>query len=926
MKHYSEQDIALLKENINFNKMKLTESVKWVEENLKYEDKSALLLKLKNTINTFNTVSKNIDSKPVIAVFGGSQVGKSYLIKNLLSQKGQPFVIKNNNKEYDFLKDINPPGVGAESTGVATRFTVTNEVKFEDFPIKIKLLSAKDILIIILDSFFLDLKKITSFVNSKELDTHIKHFESNYTTTKQTVLSEYDILEIKDYFENHLSKHTILFEGLNEAHFFERIGKIIDGFEFQEWNAIFSILWNKNEHLSALYSKLTAALSLLNFDTVAYLNFKEVLRGEGEILDVKRLKELYTCEKHTTIKKENGAEIALNLSVITALTAELVFSIPSELTDSKEFLKNSDLLDFPGARSRLAIEIEDVNTELIPDMLLRGKVSYLFNKYSDDFNINNLLFCTNDQKNEVNEIPTLLFNWINKNVGGNAQDRNNALKNASIPPLFVIFTFFNNQLKFDTTNDFEFINDVQKLNYKWDTRFNRFFENEIVTQTKDWHIDWTKDQQNFKNFYLLRDFKYSTDSFDGFEEVGHEVKIKEERIPFLQQLKESFLNFKFVQNHFESPSNSWDVATNLNNDGSELIIENLTQVSNNLTKTNHYINTLNSLVIDIKRELNNHLHTDDLTILRANSMKSVNEFQFSFNSILAKDINAFNRLIKQISLEPVEIYNLIHENFVVNLNEKNLENFDQGNILMSQYPEISNADSYEAAIEILKQNLWLSSNEEVETFLADKGIKKENLFIKKETKSKAQFYTALLLDNWATKINNPSNLDYFITNGLSRSSINILCDHFSKIIKNRGFENKLELILNDIVSEIFINKDVEEFIAETFSLLINEIVINFDINYFTAEELVEINNLKITENFKFYKKTIPTDPKTIQDLFENHSNESSKANSIFLDKYNKWIEYFRISLLVNCGFVNYNEQANNQLKALIIDFKEFKLN
>lgn len=921
MKHYSEQDIALLKENINFNKMKLTESVNWVSENLKYEEKNSLLLKLKNTINTFSKVSKNIDSKPVIAVFGGSQVGKSYLIKNLLSKKGQPFVIKNNSKEYDFLKDINPPGVGAESTGVATRFTVTNEVKFEDFPIKIKLLSPKDILIIILDSFFLDLKKITSFVNSKALDAHIKNFESNYATTKQTVLSEYDILEIKDYFENHLSKHTILFEGLNESRFFERIGKIIDGFEFQEWNAIFAILWNKNEHLSSLYSKLTSSLSLLNFDALAYLNFKEVLRGEGEILDVKRLKELYTCEKHTTIKKESGSEIALNLSIITALTAELVFSIPDELTDSKEFLKNSDLLDFPGARSRLAIEIEDINTDLIPDMLLRGKVSYLFNKYSDDFNINNLLFCTNDQKNEVNEIPTLLFNWITKNVGGNAPDRNNALKNATIPPLFVIFTFFNNQLKYDTTNDFEFANDAQKLNYKWDTRFNRFFENEIVTQTKDWHIDWTKEQQNFKNFYLLRDFKYSTDSFDGFEEVGCEVKIKEEKIPFLQQLKESFLNFKFVQNHFESPIDSWDVATNLNSDGSELIIENLTQVSNNLTKTNHYINTLNSLIIDIKKELNHHLHTDDLTILRANSMKSVTEFQFSINSILEKDIHAFNRLIKQISLNPVEVYNLIHENFVVNLNQKNLENFDQGNILMSQYPELKNADSYETAIEILKQNLWLSSNEEVETFLADKGIKKENLFVKKGTKSKAQFYTELLLDNWTTKINNPSNLDFFITNGLSRSSLDFLCDHFSKIIKNRGLKNKLELILNDMVSEIFINKDVEEFIAETFSLLINEIVINFDINYFTAEELAEINNLKITDNFKFYKKTILTDSRTIQDLFENNANESSNANSLLLDKYNKWIEYFRISLLVNCGFVHYNEQADNQLKGLINDFK-----
>jgi len=926
MKHYSEQDIAILKENINSNNIKLTESVKWVEHNLKYEEKNALILKLKNALNTFRKVYNNIDSKPVIAIFGGSQVGKSYLIKNLLSKKGQPFVIKNKDKEYDFLKDINPPGVGAESTGVVTRFSVNNEVKFEEFPVKIKLLLPKDILIMILDSFFLDLKKITYFVNSKELDTHIKYFESNYVNSKQNVLSEYDILEIKEYFENHLSKHTILFEGLNESRFFERIGKIMDGFEYQEWKVIFEVLWNKNEHLSVLFSKLISALKIVNFDTVAYLSFKEVLRGEGEILDVKRLKELYTCNKFTTIKKENGEDIKINLSLITALTAELIFSIPSELTDTKEFLKNSDLLDFPGARSRLAIDIEDIDTEIIPDMLLRGKVSYLFNKYSDDFNINNLLFCTNDKQLDVNEIPALLFNWISKNIGANAYDRNNALKDAKVPPLFVIFTFFNNQLKFDTTNDFEYAKDTNKLNYKWDTRFNRFFENEIVTQTKDWHKEWTKDQQNFKNFYLLRDFKYSMDSYDGYEEVGHEVKVREERVTFLDKLKESFLNFKFIQNHFDSPEKSWDIAANLNNDGSELIIDNLKQVSNNLTKTNHYINKLNNLVSELKEELNKHLHTDDLTILRGNSMKSVNEIQFSFNSILAKDINAFNKLIKHISVNPVEIYNLLNENIVVNINEKSLDSFNQGNILMSQYPELRNVNCYEEVIEILKQNLWLSSNEEVESFLLNKGIKKENLFTKKETKSKAQFYTELLLNYWKTKINNPSNLEYFIANGLSQNSTTFLGDHLTKIIEYRGLKDKLERILNDVVSETTTNRGVEEFLAETFSLLINEIVINFDINYFTAEELVEIENLKVNNNFKFYHKTIPIDQNTIQDLFENNSHELSSVNRIVLDKYNKWLELLRISLLVNCGFVNYDEQANNQLKELINEFKNFNLN
>ena len=923
MKHYSEESIAVLKQNIKENIDKLYKSIKWVEGNLKYEEKHNLLLKLKNSLNTFTKVFNNIDSKPVIAIFGGSQVGKSYLIKNLLSSQGQPFSIKNNGTEYDFLKDINPPGVGAESTGVVTRFTVTNEIRFPDFPIKVKLLSPKDILIITLDSFFLDLKKITYFINCKDLDTHISKYESNYLGERQSLLSEFDVLEIKEYFESHLSKHTILFEGLNETRFFERIGKIINGFEWKEWNSIFYFLWNKNEHLSSLFQKLVSALNLLNFVPVGYLSFNDVLRGGGEILDVKRLKEIYNSEKSTILKIDNGEEININLSLITALTAELVFSISNELVESKEFLKNSDLLDFPGARSRLAIEADEINLDIIPDMLLRGKVSYLFNKYSDDFNINNLLFCTNDKQLDVNEIPSLLFNWIVKNVGDNSQERDNSLKNTNVPPLFVIFTFFNNQLKYDTTNDFEYASSTQNLDYKWETRFNRFFENEIVSQTKDWHINWTKEQENFSNFYLLRDFKYSTDSFSGFEDAGYEIAIKNERLQFLDKLKASFLNFSFVKKHFKDPLSSWNVASNINADGSELIIKNLTQVSTNFTKTNHYINKINNLIIELKNEMNLHLHSDDLSLLRLNSMKNVNEIQFSFISILAKDIDAFNKFINHISLHPIELYNLLQENMVVNVNEYNIENLNQVNILFSTYPELNNVNSCEEVIEILKRNLWLSSNAEVETFLANRGIKKEQLFSEIVTQTKAQFYTALVLEYWRTKLSSQANLHYFIDNGLSQNSISFLSEHFSNILNKRGLKDKLERILNDIVSETGINHGVEEFLAETFSILINGIASNFDINYFTKEELIEIDNME-TNNFKYYNKVIKSGPNVIQNLFENTTAECFSVNSIVLDKYNKWIEFFRISLLVNCGFVNYDEEANNQLKELIETFNELQ--
>ena len=165
MKNYSEHFINTIKTGIENNISIVDKLIVWTNNHLRFEERDKVLLKLKNSKNIFYRIQENIDAKPVMAVFGGSQVGKSYLIKNLLSSEGQPFLIKNRSIDYDFLKDINPPGVGAESTGVVTRFTIDQNQKFEDYPIQIKLLTAKDILIIVLDSFYLDLKKIKKYLS-----------------------------------------------------------------------------------------------------------------------------------------------------------------------------------------------------------------------------------------------------------------------------------------------------------------------------------------------------------------------------------------------------------------------------------------------------------------------------------------------------------------------------------------------------------------------------------------------------------------------------------------------------------------------------------------------------------------------------------------------------------------------------------------
>lgn len=922
--HFSESDISSIKNNINEKIQVIDKTISWVDSNLKYEEKSNLLLTLKSSSNTLRKIKSKIDSKPVIAVFGASQVGKSYLIKNLLSLPQKPFIIRDGVQEYDFLKDINPPGTGAESTGVVTRFTIDDNVKFIDFPVKIRLLNPKDILVIILDSFFLDLKKILSFISKKELEVHIKKFElSEGDNISQKYLDELDVLEIKKYFESHLSKHTILFEGLTESRFFERIGKIINKFDHTKWADIFEVLWNKNPKLTKVFNLLIENLNKVGYSDYGYIEFKNVLRGKGEILDVKRLKEINSVTEDTTFKKENGDELQINISYLSALISELIFSIPQDLVETKEFLKNSDLLDFPGARTRLGIEEENIDKN-IHEMLLRGKVSYLFNKYTDDFSINNLLFCSNDKQLEISELSSLLFNWISKNIGENEDERSRSLGNSTISPLFVIFTFFNNQIRFDTTNDVDFQNFSDKLDYKWETRFVRFFENEIVTKAKDWHIKWSYVSPAFQNFYLLRDFKYSTDVFEGFENEGFEKKIKSEREFFMNCLKDSFVNYPFVKKHFINPKESWNLSTTPNNDGSELIIKNLSAVSNNVTKTRHYLNLINSTILNLKEDLVKFIHTDDVSAQRMKNMTQASTFQLQFNLALTKDFNLFNELIDKLSVKPVEVYNLLNEKAVQNASKEEISNVRVQSILLTQYPELEKAQSYDEAIEILKNKMWLPSKEAVEKQLNAFGIKKEEIFKPKQsTRTRSELYTDIVLDFWNSQIRNRSAFSNLEDNGVTFDSINFIIEHLTTILKKRNIREKLILILKDIVSEIEIDYSNNVFLAETFSMVINDLVYNLDMNFISNEEKTEIRKMTSTDRNSYFERHPMTDEATISSLFDNSNLD---VKTISLEKYNRWLELLRISLLINSGFVNYDEKSNEELKSLTEGYTELQMN
>ena len=240
-----------------------------------------------------NRINNSFKAKPVFALFGASQVGKSYLIKNLLSVDGKPLEIIIGNETYDFLEKINPAGAGAESTGVVTRFTIENSHKNTTYPIKAKLISISDLVIILTDCFLNDVE-LNEQIEYEDLEKHLETLENEYKESEysQLMLNENSIFEIRNYFKSNFRK-SILIPILDRSNYWNRIGELISKIPSDKWLDIFSFYWINNNELNNLFKILNTDLEKLEYNDSIFLNSSSILRDGGEILDVTRVKEIY---------------------------------------------------------------------------------------------------------------------------------------------------------------------------------------------------------------------------------------------------------------------------------------------------------------------------------------------------------------------------------------------------------------------------------------------------------------------------------------------------------------------------------------------------------------------------------------------------------------------------------------------------------
>jgi len=913
MENYTNNQLNAITEDTRTFHSLLGQSSKWVKKNLTLEEKDSMVTLLHETKSEVSVLKESVLTKPVFALFGISQVGKSYLVKNLLSVDGNSLDIElPGNDKLDFLQSINPKGGGTESTGVVSRFTIDATYSNPDFPIQVKILDVKDLVLILCDSFFSDIMKLDYYPSIQDFNTHVDRFKEYAASSegKQVHLNEDHLFYLKRYFETYLERINPMASNVGKSQFWNGISDIIDRIDFSKWVALFEILWANDPHFSTLFEKLISGLKKLDFSNTIHVNKQAILRDEGKILDVVRVKGIFNSEEPTKIMLPNKELVDFDLYLLSALTAEISMPVNKEVANHKEFLKNTDLLDFPGARSRKPFEKEQIKQEMTPELFLRGKISYLFNKYSSNYEINNLLFCIKNWNNEVKEIPLLINDWIKRNVGETSEKREKRIGKNGTSPLFVVLTFYNQTLEYNSNSD------QGDLSEKWEKRFIRLFKEETVTKANDWDENWTESEKNFKSFYPLRDLQFSTDIFDGYlTETQKETGVRPDRLAYYDRLKSSFVNFPYVKDHFQNPEEAWNASSTPNQDGSDRIIRDLLPVANNLIKTNNYINQL----LDYKQiavtSLKKHHKTDDINEQREKAIQEGIRIQNALRELFDSG-SQFGEFLSKLYVSNTVVYNYIHENY---LPASNNHNPTREEVIIRTY-DLDLNKTIEENKEILRAHQQLNSIEAVEQWLIDQQINLEKVLQNVHITAASTLVDGVI-SIWKNRLE-IANFKEYANQGLDLSVIQSINQNLLQTFEIFEVRRELIHLFEKKTRMLKVSNDTDEYLASIITSYINDFVSNYGFNFIKderREQILALANEKRINTDTLMVTSRQINERNLCDLFEEEDS-SNQLNVTYpaINHYRSFVTKIQLILLSNCGFRTYNIEENKNLQ-LIID-------
>jgi len=947
-----------MENNIQKQLALLEKANNWIRSSLEGEKQKNAYRNMVNCRRSLNKKKFALEGNPAAAIYGESQAGKSYLVSSLLSEEGKPFKISDSNgNEFDFKNQINPRGNEMESTAVVTRFSTNFKYVNSEYPIIAKLLTPADIILVICEAYYNNLK-VNKSLSFEELKNKVTSFEINYANKSecQNIIIEDDVLNIEDYFNDNFSK--LVYNNIKDANFFEKLSVLVARIPPEEWKDVFGLLWNFNVQLTKLFDDLIRHHKLLNFTEIVYLPIDAVLRNKGTLLDVSRLDEIYDTFKGqepeylaTTLlyyKNRDGSEQINQFSkpYLCALTAELIFTLPDEIKSNKPFLIQTDLLDFPGTRRFESTNEDNITDKSLSVLLRRGKVDYLFNKYLSSERINTLLFCQNHKQSNQSVMPEKLNRWIGIMIGNTSAERETF--KSPISPLFVISTWFNKDLEFDLSNDRK--ETKQSLNERWNQRFTKTLEKEIFkVHEYPWLIEWSISNSFFQNIYLLRDFEKSgTDSqncsnvFEGYHEYKREIQeiIPESYQTFRQDLRQSFIDYPFVKRHFENPVESWDRSASLNEDGTKLIIEKLTLAANSINNARREKITaqLNEVSQIILNELLKYFHNKDNDEALQRAKSTAGDIQYRLDTAFSADgIKLFGQLMKEMMIDEGSVLDLYRKK-INDIEYRDVVNLDVYSIYRIQVPVVMN-DTADKYFERLCSHYEKTSEEQKHQFrteLEEKGVDLEELISNNSEliKNNAEQLAEALIEYWFVYVAlNENHTIQQILAAEGSSALQDITDMFQKLFKKVGIAKLIAEKIRRYVNGHNKTDLPYEIVADISAELLNKCINTVGYQYFDESEVNDLQHANEKNNLGLVldSRINPT-KNSVEDLFtkiENwsdiiRSNPEEMKSLPSYRNYLLWYNRLKIGFVSVCNIPTYDIVSNEKLGNIITEIKAVK--
>ncbi|UPY38940.1 virulence factor SrfC family protein [Sediminicoccus sp. KRV36] len=508
-----------------------------------------------------------------VSVFGPSQSGKSYLISALARKEQRPAKVIFAGQELDIVRDINPEG-GKEATGLVTRFSIRPTPSLPGLPVAMRLLSQTDIVRIIANAFMEDFNRDTVVPLTREqVEAVMGRLRGKARPAPVDVLTEDDMQELFEYFERYFRNHPT-HVALTPAPWRE-MESLAPRLPIAERAELFGLLWNNVPELTQLCARLMTALAELDFAGEAFCALDAMVPKARSVIDVATLFNLGKDESdRVAIGTRSGRRAQMARPVITAIVAELQLQLAEKPFD---FFDHTDLLDFPGARSRERYDGRDAEKTAAANLyhlFIRGKVAYLYQRYLAEQELTSMLLCLGDSNQEVRTLPAMVKDWIDGTHGATAEARSAHAD----PALFLVFTKFDKEFVAKAGADDD---NVERWSTRLDTTIKSF-----LALDYDWPYQWKPGQPFNNTFWLRNPNAYDEGLLDyaapDADRNRREIAFRSQ--PRLAMLRARFLENVEVRRFFADPAMAWDEAMTLNDGGLGYIARRLRPVCNPETK------------------------------------------------------------------------------------------------------------------------------------------------------------------------------------------------------------------------------------------------------------------------------------------------------------------------------------------------------